>query len=334
MNIVDFTDEQLSGQRIMAGFDGTVLNDDLKYMIDELKVGGVILFSRNITSPSQVRELCRSVQDFAASCGQPDLFIAIDQEGGVVSRLKEPFTQFPSGNPGMTDIADAEVFADVTARELNDIGVNMDMAPVLDVQPEGFEGIMDKRVFSGDAAFVSDMGTAVITGLQKQGVMAVGKHFPGIGRTVLDSHLELPVLETDEAELARTDFLPFETAIGNDVSGIMLSHILYSGLDSDWPASLSEIIVKDLLRGRMGYDGVVMTDDLDMKAIKTDIRTSVERIITADVDIALICHKGPDIETAYNEFIRHIRASDAARSQCLNSVERIMKLKEQFFSAS
>jgi len=324
------TDEQLAGQRIMAGFDGISLNNDLKFIIKDLKAGGIILFARNIESPEQVRALCTDVQMYAEKCSQPPLFIAIDQEGGVVSRLKEPFTQFPSGNPGMKNRQDVYDFAIITAAELSDIGVNMNMAPVMDVQPEGFEGVMDKRVFKGSVDFVSEMGGALISGFQDSGIMAVAKHFPGIGRTTLDSHLTLPVLNMDKSIFEETDLIPFKTAVKQNVSGMMLSHIKYPFIDPDWPASLSVKVVNDLLRKRFNYNGVVMTDDLDMKAISMDIETSVERIIVADVDIALICHKSDDIQNGYKAFLNDTQQSTASKCACMNSVKRIMCLKADY----
>lgn len=325
-----FTDEQCAGQRMIVGFDGTEFNDDLEFLICDLKVGGIILFARNIMIPDQVEKLCADVQVFAKKCEQPALFIAIDQEGGVVSRLKEPFTQFPSGNPGMKTVDDAVAFARITADELNGIGVNMNMAPVLDVQPADFESVMEKRVFPGNEKFIATMGSAMISEFQDNGIMAVAKHFPGIGRTTLDSHLILPELDCDYDEFRKKDLLPFEQSIKDNVAGMMMSHIQYNFIDPDWPASLSVKVVKGLLRTQLNYQGVVMTDDLDMKAVKTDIRTSVNRIIEAEVDIALICHKGEDIENAFNTFLHDIKKSEENRQQSLKSVERVMALKRKF----
>ncbi|MBU1171572.1 MAG: beta-N-acetylhexosaminidase [Proteobacteria bacterium] len=325
-----FTKEQCAGQRLMVGFDGYFLDPELKFLIHELKVGGIILFSRNIQSPEQVRELSHDAQAYTASCGQPPLFIAIDQEGGQVARLKEPFTLFPDGNPGMKHRGDAARFADITARELLDIGVNMNMAPVLDVQPQGFEGIMAKRVFTGGPDFVAAMGAEMIRGFQRRGIMAVAKHFPGIGRTTLDSHLHLPVLETSFDDLDQSDLVPFVRAITQGVSGIMMSHIKYHSLDPDWPASLSQKIVKTLLRETMGYQGVVMTDDLDMKAITIPIDESVHRIVQAHVDIALVCHQGPDIEGAFNAFMHEIEKTEDTKKSSAESLDRIMALKQQY----
>jgi beta-N-acetylhexosaminidase len=323
---------QMAGQRLMIGFEGTDLNDDLKYGIDQLKIGGIILFAINLVSPEQIRDLNAAAQEFAADCGQPPLFVAIDQEGGQVARLKAPFTQF-AGNPHMTRKEDAVEFARITAEELKGIGVNMDMAPVLDIAPKEIDSVMAKRAFGADPDWVAEMGAAVISHFQQDNIMAVAKHFPGIGRTVLDSHLELPDLNTDLEELRQTDLIPFEKAVSLPVAGVMLSHIRYLGIDPRWPASLSPAVTKDLLRRRMGFEGVVMTDDLDMGAIKKHypIKAVIDQIISADVDIALICHKGPDIQSAFDELLDHYRKNDADEA-ALKPIERILKLKERYLN--
>ena len=327
--------EILAGQRLMVGFDGTDFNDDLKFLITELKVGGIILFSRNLGQPEQIARLCSDCQDAAAGQGLPPLFVAIDQEGGQVARLKPPFTQF-RGNPAMTGEEDATDFAQVTAAELKQIGVNMDMAPVLDIAPPDIDSIMAGRAFGSDPQWVASMGLTVIKHLQRRGIMAVGKHFPGIGRTVLDSHHALPDLEIDEKTLQDSDLVPFKTAIAGQVAGIMLSHIRYTGLDPVWPASLSPAITRDVLRGRMGYGGVVMTDDLDMGAIKPafDIQTAIRQILAADVDIALICHKGPDIEAAAQTIRRSLTDDPEIHRMGRRSIARIIGLKRAFLAGS
>ncbi len=327
--------EVTAGQRLMVGFDGTGFNDDLKFLIGSLKVGGLILFSRNLETPEQIRQLCHDCQDYARSCELPPLFIAIDQEGGQVARLKAPFTQF-AGNPAMTGPSDAVDFARVTARELGDIGVNMDMAPVLDIAPENSDSVMAGRAFGSDPQWVSTMGLTVIEHLQQRGIMAVAKHFPGIGRTVLDSHLALPDLKIDVEALTAFDLIPFKHAIQGQVAGIMLSHIRYTGIDPVWPASLSPAITADLLRRQMGYDGLVMTDDLDMGAIKPayTITTAIDQILLSDVDIALICHKGPDIEAACNRIRRSIAENTDLAHMAERSLERIMRLKARYLAGS
>ena len=331
MNIANFTLEQLAGQRIMAGFEGTELNSDLKFLIDTLRVGGLILFSGNLSNPEQIKKLCSSAQAYAASCGQPPLFIAIDQEGGEVARLKEPFTQF-SGNPHMKSEKDAKEFATIAAEELSGVRINMNMAPVIDVAYKGVESVMKGRAFGDNPAWVSKMGVTVIKHLQGNGIMAVAKHFPGIGRTTLDSHIDMPFLKVDSEAFFAFDLPPFEAAINNGVAGIMLSHILYSGIDTKWPASLSTVIAKDLLRGKMGFDGLVMTDDIDMGSIAGhyDIKIIIKQILLADIDLVLVCHKGPWIESAFNEILRSMEQSQAVAEAGRESVLRIMRQKERF----
>jgi beta-N-acetylhexosaminidase len=326
-----FTPEQISGQRLMVGFDGLALSDDVKHLIDTLKVGGLILFKRNVSSPEQVADLCTDAQAHARACGQPPLFIAIDQEGGQVARLGPPFTQFP-GNPAMASVADADFFAETTARELGQVGINMNMAPVLDVAADGVESIMAGRVFKGGADRVSEMGIRVIEGLQRGGIMAVAKHFPGIGRTTLDSHLDLPTLPAPKADLDTTDLAPFRAAAACGVAGMMLSHIRYSAIDADWPASLSPKIAGTWLRKELGYNGVVMTDDMDMGAVARhfDIQTATRQVLEADVDIALICHRSPHMEDAFEEMLRLCSESPDMASRARGSVERILKLKKKY----
>ncbi|MFC1815092.1 glycoside hydrolase family 3 N-terminal domain-containing protein [Thermodesulfobacteriota bacterium] len=333
MNIESFSAEQIAGQRLMVGFEGTGLNQDLKFYIDTIKVGGIILFSRNIDNPEQIGALCQSVQAYARACGQPPIFIAIDQEGGTVARLKQPFTQF-SGNPKMRRVEDAVNFARVTAKELASIGINMNMAPVLDIAPQGRASIMANRVFGHDPLWVSELGAAVVEHLQQCNIMAVAKHFPGIGRTTQDSHFDRLALDIDIGIMESSDLLPFATAIKNDVAGIMLSHILYTRIDAAWPASLSVRIAKDLLRGSMKFDGIVITDDLDMGAIvkQYDIHTVMKQIVSADIDIALICHPGPKIEAAF-DVLRE--AASGVSSPALNGIEsakRILTQKRKYLA--
>ena len=335
MEAAKFSNQQLAGQRLMVGFDGTDLNADLEFLIDQIRVGGVILFARNLVTPGQIKNLCHALQDYSQQRGHPPLFIAIDQEGGQVARLKEPFTQF-AGNPSMKHEEDAVHFAKVTATELKQVGINMNMAPVMDVAPAGMKSIMAKRSFGADPDWVARMGIKVIEHLQVNDIMAVAKHFPGIGRTVLDSHLELPVLEDELSILEQLDLIPFEASIKHGVSGMMLSHIFYPKLDPQWPASLSNRIANDLLRKRMGFDGLVMTDDLDMGAITNhfDIQTSILQILAADIDLALICHKGPNIEFAYESILKEITDSPEMKARGMKSVERIMHLKREYLRHS
>ncbi|OGR31153.1 MAG: beta-N-acetylhexosaminidase [Desulfobacula sp. RIFOXYB2_FULL_45_6] len=329
MDWEDTTRLETAGQRLMLGFDGVELNEDIKHIIRDIRAGGLILFKQNIETPDQVKLLCDSCQAYARSCGCPPLFIAMDQEGGTVARLREPFTLF-KGNPFIETIDDAVDFAVITARELKSIGVNMNFAPVLDVAGANEHSIMKDRAFKGNADRVASLGIKIIHTLQKNGIMAVAKHFPGIGRTIKDSHFFLPELDIELSGLERSDLIPFMAAKNEGVAGIMLSHILYPKLDKEWPASLSPVIAKDLLRTRIGYEGLVMTDDLDMKAIEKDIETCVRQILISGIDMALICHKGPNIDKAYHEITRLLHEDESLFVLGKKSAERISRVKRIF----
>jgi beta-N-acetylhexosaminidase len=318
----------------MVGFDGSRFSDTAKHYIENLMVGGLILFAQNLESPSQISELCHEAQSFARNCGQPPLFIAIDQEGGIVARLKPPFTQF-DGNPHIRSVRQAIQFASITASELASIGVNMNMAPVLDVLPPKGPSVMTARSFGNDPERVARLGTAVIDTMQQGGIMAVAKHFPGIGRTVLDSHEDLPDSDLSEQAMTAVDLVPFRAAVENQVAGVMLSHIRYPRIDPQWPASLSATIARDLLRQKLGYTGLVLTDDFDMGAIAKhfDIPSIVTQCLAAHVDILLICHQSPKIEQAHQEIVRQCKASEKRSAEQTYAVERILSAKKKYLKA-
>ena len=206
------------------------------------------------------------------------------------------------------------------------------MAPVMDVSPKNMDSIMDGRTFGHDPERVSELGCEVIKEMQANGVMAVAKHFPGIGRTILDSHLELPFMDAEMEDIQSFDLPPFYAAAAQGVSGLMLSHILYRRLDPKWPASLSPEIAKKLLRDQMGFEGLVITDDLDMGAVKKhySINIMIKQILKSDIDITLICHKGPDIETAFMEILKNFKQEPKLRKKGIMSLKRIMNFKHQY----
>ncbi len=328
------TDAQLAGQRLMVGFSGKVLDDDLRFMIREMHIGGLILFKRNVSNPSQVAELCGAAQAYALESGNPPLMIAIDQEGGPVARLGPPFTVFP-GNRAIGAARSARAareFGMITARELKGVGINMNLAPVLDVAPQGLNSVVADRVFGEEPELVAYLGKTVIQTLQNNGVPATAKHFPGIGRTTGDSHVDLPCLDVERKVLDLTDLVPFRSAIGSGVEAVMLSHVVYRDLDRQWPASLSSIIAKDLLRETMGFKGISMTDDLVMGAIDKHFRieVAVQRISGAEIDVALICHDRLKMENAYGALLKVVRESKDARRKATTSVRRILNMKQKY----
>lgn len=331
MHIRDLTHRQMAGQRIMAGFTGTALNADLKYLIDTICVGGIILFSRNIENAGQVWQLCAEARAYAKSCGNPPLFIAVDQEGGSVARLKPPdFTELPAA-ACIRDASEAAGFAEIAALELSQAGINMNMAPVLDVADPDGNSVMTGRAYGNDPVKVAEMGTAVISGLQKSRIMAVAKHFPGIGRTFTDSHSDRPDLGIPAAELRARDLVPFSAAVRNHAAGIMLSHVRYGAFDKIWPASLSPAVASDLLRRKMGYSGLIFTDDLEMGAIARyyEMPEVARQILEADIDIALICHTMAKIEAAF-ETICAESAATKSRRRLTEPVARILSTKKRY----
>jgi beta-N-acetylhexosaminidase len=251
-----------------------------------------------------------------------------------VARLGRPFTQFP-GNPAIANVADAERFAAITASELSSVGVNMNLAPVLDVAPEGFGSVMAARAFGSDPQRTATLGATVIRVLQNRNIMAVGKHFPGIGRTSLDSHCDLPVLDADAASLDEYDLIPFRAAIQEAVAGIMLSHVLYRRLDPVWPSSLSKRVARNMLRKQLGYTGVVITDDLEMSAISRhyEFKASIRQVLRADVDVALICRSSEKLEQAHACMTKKIGESERMRTRAEASVARIMAIKTLYLGA-
>jgi len=317
----------LAGQRLMVGFDGTAFTADLEFLIADLRVGGLILFARNIKTADQVRMLIADCQACAARSGRPPLMVAVDQEGGPVARLRQPhFPEFPAA-PDISDPAEAEATARRMGRLLHDLGFTMNMAPVVDVAPGDIDSIMASRAFGADPGHVGRMGAAVVAGLQAEGIMAVAKHFPGIGRTTLDSHQVQPLFEASRESIEAFDLPPFAETIHSGVAGVMLSHIRYPALDPEWPASLSTVIARDLLRDRMGFDGLVMTDDLDMGAVKPAIaiETAIARVMEADIDLALICHRSPDIETAHELLCKAMEDDAGMRRKAEVCQRRMMR---------
>src|SRR5512141_1757996 len=256
---------------LWVGFDGMALSAALARWLARGEVAGVVLFARNIESPSQVRALCREIRS-AAGRGNPLPLIAVDQEGGRVARFKEPpFTRFPPARACSLfccrNESVAEAVGAATAAELRAVGIDVNFAPVLDVDSNPRNPVIGDRAFSADPGAAADLGIAFAKGSLSRGILPVGKHFPGHGDTSADSHKELPVVRAGRQTLLRRELLPFRRAVVAGIPALMTAHVMYPALDRTLTATLSRKILHDLLRERMRFRGTIISDALEMKAI-------------------------------------------------------------------
>jgi len=323
------------GQVFMIGIPGTDLDAGTEALIKEFNIGGIILFSRNIKDPVQVGRLCRDLQRVALSQYRTPLFLAVDQEGGRVARLKEPFTLFP-GNEAIGEAnqpdESAKKFARITAKEMRMVGLNMNMAPVVDVRWGEPDKHLSGRLFSKDPNVVGRLGRIVIKWLQQNKIMAVAKHFPGLGPAQIDPHFDLPKIETSKKDLENINFLPFREAIEEGVSAVMTSHAVYTKLDPGAPATLSYKVVTKLLREKLAYQGLIMTDDLEMGAIikYCGVAKGAADAFQAGVDILLICENQNRVKEALKEMRNRILKQVIPFNRFLESYERIKKAKNEY----
>jgi beta-N-acetylhexosaminidase len=324
------------GQLLIAGFDGVQLPVELRSIVREFGLGGVILFARNIAEPDQVAEV-------ASEAGRlmPDLplWVSVDQEGGRVARLKAPFTEWPpmatlgrSGDSGL-----AERFARALAAELRAVGITLDFAPVLDIHTNPNNPVIGDRALAENAADVGRLASVVIRALQAEGVAACGKHFPGHGDTSADSHVELPLVEHPPERLREVEFAPFRAAIAAGVATIMTAHVFVPSLDETRPATLSPIIVRDILRRELKFEGVIVSDDLEMKAIAATyaIPDAAVQAIAAGCDAFLICSGNHREQAASLEAIVHaIEEERLPMSRVEDALARQVRAKERFLAVS
>ncbi len=322
------------GQLFMLGFAGTSLSQDLADFLTDFRPGGVILFARNLEAPAQIATLTNAIQTLSP---QNPLLISIDQEGGRVSRLPAGFTVFPPcgllGQCNSFELAYAA--ASATAAELRAVGINMNLAPVLDLNSNPDNPIIGDRAFSADPDLVSALGLATIAGLQDHRVIACGKHFPGHGDTTKDSHKELPVVTASRDRLQTMELRPFRYAIENGLATIMTAHVLYPALDEHRPATLSPAILTTLLREELGFQGPILTDDLEMRAIldHDDIGEATLRAIEAGSDILLICQDRERQAEALAAVEQAVHQGRITEERLRHSLRRIMELKATFLQA-
>jgi beta-N-acetylhexosaminidase len=288
----------------ICGLAGAALTEEERAFLRQARPWGVILFRRNVESRTQLRALTDSVREALGDAGAP---ILVDQEGGRVQRLAPPHWRgYPSAaafERAASSVEGSERLAWLGARliahDLREVGITIDCLPVLDAPQPGAHGVIGDRAYSDDPESVARIGRAAARGLLDGGVSPVMKHIPGHGRARADSHLELPVVEAPRAELERVDFAPF---IANaDLPIAMTAHVVYTALDPAMPGTLSKTVIREAIRGAIGFDGLLMTDDLSMKALQGDFRQRAETAIAAGCDIVLHCNGDLDEARAVAE---------------------------------
>ncbi len=323
------------GQRFLAGFHGHEASSEIRSLIRDFGIGHVILFARNVDSPAQVARLCGELQELNRRVDSDiPLLIAVDQEGGRVARLREPWTVWPPlralGRIG--DERLAQEMGAALAAELGACGIRWNMAPVVDVDTNPNNPIINDRSFGEVPEIVGRLGVALSRGLEAGGVASCAKHFPGHGDTDIDSHLELPSVGHSRSRLEDIELRPFRDMIEAGIASIMTAHVLVREWDDGFPATLSPVVIGELLRGQMGYRGVVVSDDLEMRAIAKhwDVGEAAVKAASAGCDVLAVCATA-ELQVRALEALIHATESGALPKKPFDdSGERIRRLKERF----
>ncbi|HEY4186329.1 MAG TPA: beta-N-acetylhexosaminidase [Polyangia bacterium] len=317
------------GQLLTVGFDGLTLPDELRVRLTASEVGGVMLFRPNIGDPAQVASLVAA----ARSAGPADApcLVAVDQEGGLVQRLRAPLTVWPDmlSVGAAQDLERTFQVGQALGAELAALGIGWDFAPVLDVHTNPANPVIGNRAFGTTPELAAAQALAFWRGLRAAGLVGCGKHFPGHGDTRTDSHLDLPVVEHDLARLRRVELAPFAAAAAAGIDSLMTAHVLYPALDPERPATLSRRILTDLLRGELGFAGVIVSDDLGMKAVadRHPIEELAVMAVTAGADVLLIREPFERQRRAFEALLHAAEQSAELRGRVLESAERVRLMK-------
>ena len=325
--VANMSDADKVGQLMMIGIHGKTLNDDAKFMLNEYRVGGIILFDRNMESKNQVKSLITDINKTSKSAGLTPLFIGIDQEGGAVARMEDQLITVPPAEElGKEPIEQAVSLAKQSGTELKDLGFNINFAPVADL------GLTYGRSFSTNPDDVVLYASAVGKAYDEAGLWYSYKHFPGIGKTDVDLHADTSVVPVSKETLLNEDTKVFVDLIKQskpNTYAIMVSHAMYPQIDPDHPSSLSKAIITDWLRKDMGYNGVVVTDDMDMGALAKHYTfgdMAVQSIL-AGSDILLVCHEYEHMQEAYNGLMKAVKDGRISKERLDESVKRILLMK-------
>lgn len=329
--------EKKVGQLLVVGIPEPRFDSEVLHSFVRMGVGGVILFKHNYESPEQLVTLTNTIQKnlIPASYKGHPVWIAVDQEGGRVQRFKDPFTVMPAAAKWSALNSPKTCFEAgfIMGKELRACGINLNFAPVVDVLQTNAKAIGD-RSFSSDPQVVATMGSAVVRGIQKAGVLAVAKHFPGHGSVEPDSHEELPVSPKTVEQLEEIDWVPFRRAIRSRVEGIMTAHILFENIDPSRPATLSRKLLQDYLRKDLRFTKLIFSDDLEMGAIKKkyDLRDAAFLAVQAGCDQLIFGHEWDKIEDVWSHLAKAFMDGALPMSRLEESLARVTELKMKYLS--
>lgn len=324
----------LIGSVMVAGFESTNVDEHLKTLIHDYRVENFILFSRNVRSVEQVKELTEATRILAFRQGLDNVLFCIDEENGVVSRLPEEIGRLP-GNMALgatQDVVLAERAGILTGRALCSMGITMNLAPVLDVNNNPQNPVIGVRSFGEHTDLVGNMGAAMINGLHQEGIIACAKHFPGHGDVTQDSHLALPVIAHGMDRLLAVELPPFQMAMQNEVDAIMTAHVVFSAVDPHVPATMSRSVLTDLVRGELGYNGVIMTDCLEMNAISQTVGVGQGAVLAlaAGADMILVSHQLERQVEAIEAVLQSIKSGRLPLDRLIEASDRVKLMKQKY----
>jgi beta-N-acetylhexosaminidase len=331
--------EKKVAQLLIFGFNGTTLTDEIKDLIRSDQVGGIILFSRNLGTKEEILKLTMDLQEEAKEAGHREpLFICVDQEHGVVRRLEGGTTVFPGamllGATYDPDLSYATAFA--TGKELKALGFNWNFAPSVDINNNPENPIIGTRAYGDDPAFVSTFGIAAMKGMQDAGIISSLKHFPGHGDTTFDSHVSLPIVPHDMKRLQEVEFQPFQKGITAGADTIMSAHVYFPAIEkkSGWPATLSSAAMTGILRDQLGFDGVVVSDNMEMDAISSSIGTARGAVeaIKAGVDMIIVSHQQDLQREVIATLSEAVKQGEIPETRFKEAIARVQQLKKKYLS--
>ncbi len=331
--VKSMTLEEKIGQLLIVGLDGAEISQNDIHNIRENKVGGFIFFSRNIGDKNQLLELIRNLNDENMNNKIP-LFFSTDEEGGIVSRLS-PIVNNLRNPSWLGKVDDEELslkYGENLGLKLSSFGFNLDFAPILDIDSNPLNPVIGNRAYGKSPLSVSAHGLAVMEGIKSKGIIPSAKHFPGHGDTSVDSHVDLPLVHKSKEELKKNDLIPFKNAIDKGLDMIMVAHILYPQIDRDNPSTMSKIIIEDILRKELGFEGVVISDDMTMGAIINNYRIeeAAFSFLKAGGDIILICHGEEKPGLVLDRIKLGIDNNQISMEEIDKKVYRVLRLKDKY----